>query len=349
MKGEKAKHGACSFFFVKEIVSSLAKGATLILIWPVWSYYQKFRCEVRYLTGHGMGRVKQRKEFIKNNIISSRAQIIEICSEATFQPLLQLYLLLPNLMCFEYSDLFQKDIYTFFSDVPRLQFCAIFTSCLSLSWSFNAYQTSKKTGALDFDANLWGRLVLLASCICLITSRLFVFVFLAYCFGDGEFWPLVVFVFCHMLLMAGFHWLTAKTFSIKKNFIFVTNKTLQKIYQCLLNGISNIYIHNDILALPSDEENVTKRPKRSNSDKNTKFLALVTYWKQPIVETIFVLESLTIVVISLFLVDGLPISLVVVVVILHIVGILLKVFYYKSLHIWSAVSKRPDLPCNLNA
>ena len=342
MKQKKARHGACSSSFVKEVFSSLTQGATLILMWPIWSYYKKFRCEVRYLTGHGMGRVKHRKEFIKNNIISSRAQIIEICSEATFQPLLQLYLLLPNLVYFDYHDLVKKDLSTFFSDVPRLQFWAIFTSCMSLSWSFNAYQTSKKTGALDFDANLWGRLVLLASCICLITSRLFVFVFLAYCFGDGQFYPMVAVVVGHMLLMACFHRFTTNTFNIKTTFVFVTNKTLQYslqvFYQCLLNGVSNIFLYNDILALPSDEEDVTRRQKRPNKEES-KITAFVKEWKQPIVDTIFVLESLIIIVISLCLVEGLPMSLVIMVVVLHILGLLLKVFYYKSLHIWSGVSK----------
>ena len=333
-----------------EVFTGLTQGALLILLWPIWSYYQKFRCEVRYLTGHGMGRVKERKEFIKINIISSRAQIIEICSEATFQPLLQLYLLLPNLMYFDYRDLLEKDLSTFFSNMPRLQFWAIFTSCMSLSWSFNAYQTSKKTGALDFDANLWGRLVLLASCICLITSRLFVFVFLAYSFGDGQFYPMVAVVVGHMLLMACFHRFTTNTFNIKTTFVFVTNKTLQHslqvFYQCLLNGISNIFLYNDILALPSDEEDVTRRQKRSNKEEEeSKITAFVKEWKQPIVDTIFVLESLIIIVISLFLVEGLPRSLVMMVVILHILGLVLKVFYYKSLHIWSGVSKI-ELPCN---
>ena len=338
MKTYKARHGVCSSVFALKVFFNLTKGAILILIWPVWSHYQKFRCEVRYLTSHGEGRVKQRKEFIKNNIISSRAQIIEICSEATFQPLLQLYLLLPKMMCVDYHDLLEKDLSTFFTDVPRLQFWAIFTSCMSLSWSYNAYQTSKKTGALDFDSNLWGRLVLLASCVCLITSRLFIFVFLSYCFGDGQFYPMVIVVVFHMLFMAGFHWLTTETesFNIKTNFVFVTNKTLQRclqvFYQCLLNGISNIYLYNDILALPSEEKNVKKIP---------------TKWKQPMVDTIFVLESLVIVVISLVHVEGLPGSLVIMVVILHILGLLLKVFYYRSLHIWSGVSKNPELPCKL--
>ena len=348
MKTKKARHGVVSFSFVKEVFHGLTKGAILILFWPICAYFQKFLCEVRYLTDYGMGRVKQRKKFIKNNIISSRAQIIEICSEATFQPLLQLYLLLPNLVYFDYHHLLENDLSTFFSNVPRLQFWAIFTSCMSLSWSFNAYQTSQKTGALDFDANLWGRLVLLASCICLITSRLFVFVFLAYCFGDGQFYPMVVVVVIHMLLMTGFHWLTTDNFNIKKKFIFVTNKTLQDssqvFYQCLLNGISNIFIYNDILALPSEEKNETKA-KTSKDQSESKILAVVKKWKQAIVDTFFVLESLIIIVTSSYLVDGLPPFLVIMVVILHILGLALKVFYYKSLHIWSGMSKI-ELPCN---
>ena len=352
MKRKRGQHGPWSLSFAKRSLLNLSKGLFLIAIWPIWVYFEKSRCEYRYLTSHGEDRVKQRKKFLKNNITSSRAQIIEICSEATFQPLLQLYLLLPKLMCVDYHDLFEQDLYNFFSDVPRLQFWAIFTSCMSLSWSFNAYQTSKKTGALDFEANLGGRLVLLASCVCLITSRLFVFVFLAYCFGDGQFYPMVVLVVSHMLLMTAFHWLTTdpKAFNIKKNFAFVTNKCLlhhsQVFYQCLLNGISNIYLYNDILALPRDDE---KKEKEEKNEKNAteqnenKVLALVKEWKQIIVDVIFVLESLVIVSTSVYLVDGLPIPLVVGVVILHALGLTLKAVYYKSLHIWSDLTRMPNL------
>ena len=149
--------------------------------------------------------------------------------------------------------------------------------------------------------------------------------------------------------MTGFHWLTTETFNIKKKFIFVTNKTLQHslqvFYQCLLNGVSNIFLYNDILALPSDEEDVTRRQKRSDNEEESTIKAFVKAWKQPIVDAIFALESLIILVISVCLVDGLPKSLLTMVVILHILGLVLKVFYYTSLHIWSGVSKI-ELPCN---
>ena len=62
-------------------------------------------------------------------------------------------------------------------------------------------------------------------------------------------------------------------------------------------------------------------------------------------DAIFALESLIIIVISVCLVEGLPKSLLTMVVILHILGLVLKVFYYTSLHIWSGVSKI-ELSCN---
>ena len=107
--------------------------------------------------------------------------------------------------------------------------------------------------------------------------------------------------------MTGFHWLTTDTFNIKKKFIFVTNKTLQHslqvFYQCLLNGVSNIFLYNDILALPNEEKNVTTKPKRSKDQNESKILAFVKRWKQPIVDAIFALESLIIIVISVCLVN----------------------------------------------
>ena len=333
---KKDEFGRCSIKYIVQLLGSLAKGAGLIVIWPIWSYIQKARCEYGYLTSHGENRVKERKEFLVNNIVSSRAQIIEICSEATFQPLLQLYLLFPKLMCFDYNDLLGVDIGTFFLNVPKLQLYAIVTSCLSLSWSFNVYLASKKTGALDFDANLWGRLVLLASCVCLITSRLFVFVFLAYCFGDGQFYPMVVVVVSHMLLMAAFHWYTTASFNIKSKSLFVFSKRMhnfsQVFYQCLLNGISNIYLYNDIVALP----NIMTQEKKTTVQRRSRHL--ITKWKQPIVDAFLFLESLAIVIISLYCVENLPRQIVIVVMVLHIVGLILKVVYYKTLHIWSGLS-----------
>ena len=314
---------------------SLAKGAGMILIWPIWSHGQKFLSQGLYLTSHGQERIKQRKEFLRHNIISSRSSIVEICTEATFQPLLQLYLLLPKLLSEDYHSLLEQDISDFFSDVPRLQFWAIVTSCLGLSWSFNAYQTSKKTGALDFEANLWGRLVLLASCICQITSRLFVFVLFAYACGDGHFYPMVVFVVSHMLFMTLLYKLTTEPSDFNNRSDFACFKpndctnSLQKFYQCLLNGISNIFLFNDILPLPCEGKTQNRSEKQRERTKK----------RQVLVDAILAFESIILIIISASLVKGIPPYLITTVVTLHALGLILKVVYYKNLHIWSGRQK----------
>ena len=325
---------------------------TLITFWPIWSHFRKFRCEGRYLTSHGKARVKQRAKFIRKTIVSSRAQIVEICSEATFQPLLQLYLLLPKMMCFnEYHNLLEEDLSSFFSNVPKLQFWAIFTSCLSLAWSFNSYQASKKYGALDFKSNLWGRLVLLTSCICLITSRLFVFVLLAYCFGDGHFYPMVSIVIVHMIIMSIVHYVTTPTkrYNIETNLLIVKSEKIQVIlqvgYQCLLNGISNIYLYNHILPLPekadkrkrteTGSDNPTKSRKDTESSQKTFRESLIQDKRQVAIDMMFAIVSLIIVIISSVRVEGIPIEVYLMIAFLQILGVLLKVVYYKTLHIWS--------------
>ena len=272
--------------------------------------------------------------------------MIEICSESSFQPLLQLYLLLPNLMCFNYSNLLEEDLSSFLSNVPKLQFWAIFTSCLSLSWSVNVYQALKKRGALDFRVNLFGRILLLVYCICQVTSRLFAFVLFAYSFGDGNFYPLIVLVTCHILIMAIIHWITTDNFDMKKtDHLFLTDKTLlyglQAFYQSLLNGISNIYIYNNIL-LHSRRENQTlvKIHTIDNSQHNILrdqhiVVLFLKKWKQLVVDLIFSFEHLIIITCSSVLIDGLPTGLLASVAGLYFLGLAFKVIYYKNFHIWS--------------
>ena len=134
-------------------------------------------------------------------------------------------------------DLDEQSASDFFSNLRNLQFWSILTSCISLAWSFTLYQSIKKRGALDFDANPLGRLILLFSNIFQISSRLVAFVLFAYSWGDGNFWPAFVFVLLHILAMAGFHF-EAKD---KETFKKIESKRMA-IFQSLLNGISNLYI-----------------------------------------------------------------------------------------------------------
>ena len=157
--------------YLKTMIRNGVTAVLYVAFWPLICHAKKFYHEGSYLTSSGEDRIKERKKFEASTIVSSRAQISEVCSEASFQPLLQLYLLLPQIMFFEYSKMFEGTVSDFFNDVPELQFWSILTSCLALAWSFSSYQATKMNGALDFTSNFAGRLVLLLSCICQISAR----------------------------------------------------------------------------------------------------------------------------------------------------------------------------------
>ena len=69
-----------------------------IIFWPFEMHRKKFLSEARFLTSYGEERVKARIEAEDATIVSGRSQMIEVCSESSFQPLLQLYLFLPTLI-----------------------------------------------------------------------------------------------------------------------------------------------------------------------------------------------------------------------------------------------------------
>ena len=131
--------------------------------------------EVTYLTSYGVERVTARKGANEGAIISSRSQMIEVCSEASFQPLFQLYLFLPTLMIsFNQTDdnafNTNQSVNDWIDKVSKLQFWSILTSCISLAWSFNFYQSVKKRGALGFGSNAIGRIILLLANIFQVSS-----------------------------------------------------------------------------------------------------------------------------------------------------------------------------------
>ena len=321
------------------MISSLAKGISLILLWPIWTRYLKFVDEGKFQTSHSAEKDQLRQKLNKTNIFSSRARMIEICSESSFQPLLQFYLLLPSMMCFNYSSLLDQDVSDFLSSVPELQFWAIVTSCLSLSWSVNVYQALKKRGALDFGANLIGRILLLAYCICQVTSRLVALVLFAYSFSDGNFYPMIVLVVCHIILMAIIHQMTTDTTQRKETLLLVKNanalRVFEVFYECLLNGISNIYIYNNILLHAGNDFDQPTNQTVEREDSCHPTLDFVIKWKQFIVDLIFGLEMLAIMICSSLLIEGIPATLLYLVSGIYILGLALKVIYYKKFHIWS--------------
>ena len=186
-----------------------------------------------------------------------------------------------------------------------------------MAWSFTFYQSVKKRGALG--VNPLVRLVLLFSNTCQISSRLVAFALLAYSWGDGNFWQAFVFVLLHILVMAAFH------FEVEDE-----ESKGMAVYQSILNGISNLYVNNLMLPLPSKWE---KKYQNKRSFK-----------RQLIVDILFVVENFTIILLA-----GLVLNIdevwpfLVFVPLAQLCGLLLKVIYYRFLHIWSSILTKADI------
>ena len=318
--------------YLKTIIRNGVTAVLYVAFWPLICHAKKFYHEGHYLTSSGEARIKERKKFEASTIVSSRAQISEVCSEASFQPLLQLYLLLPQIMFFEYSKMFEGTVSDFFNDVPELQFWSILTSCLALAWSFSSYQATKMNGALDFTSNFAGRLVLLLSCICQISARLVLFVIFAYTWGAGHFWPMVVGCFLHMLLMALIHWVTRNDAHATDELFW---KNGQVLYQCLINGISNLYVHTSIVPREIGDERRNKKEEEKEKDVHKCFKKeeMERDLKQILVDVIICAENLAIVLGAYYSTIGVETWFLVTVLAVHATGLALMVTFCFQNHI----------------
>ena len=152
-----------------------------------------------------------------------------------------------------------------------------------------------------------------------IATRLLVFVLLAYCCGDGNFWPAFAAVCVHIAFMATLHLLATEEWS------------RAAVWQAILNGISNLYLHNLILPLPTEEKKT--KLKRTNQ----------THWRQVLVDTVFIIENILVVVLA-FVSGLIPdifttglIWLLLFIILGQFFGLLLKCAYYQFFHIWSDI------------
>ena len=80
------------------------------------------------------------------------------------------------------------------------------TFCSSLAWCFTYYQATLKRGALDKDlAAIFYRVVLFLACLLQILGRIFIFVLFSYSFGKGMYYPLLIFLGVHIVIMSILH------------------------------------------------------------------------------------------------------------------------------------------------
>ena len=271
-----------------------------------------------------------------DRVVSARATIIEVAIESSFQPMLQLYLLLPLLIdqfiCYSKGQVFTAS-YNRSNLVSKIQLFSIISSVVSLSWSFSFYQSIKKKGALDFGNNMIGRILLLISNSLQISSRLLALIIYAYCFGPGIFWKMIASVLAHILVMSLLHFLTSDEWKWES----FDGKCLKIMYHSLLNGICNLYLHNWITAVGSDSDSKMRKTTTETG----------TVYRQILFETIFLLQNLAIMATAYYKLSNLPYEVMIFIAVAQIVAISTKTCYYYHHHIWSYTFKRKERARNL--
>ena len=313
-----------------KILFYLLLALLMIIFWPFWMLVKRFQNVWRASSGTTEERLDAKERNDQDLIVSARAQIIEVAIESSFQPLLQLFLLLPTLLnLFKLYD-FNETLSLFspvdvFESVERRQFWSILTSIISLSWSFTFYQAVQKKGALNFGSNFSGRLLLLVSNLLQLSTRLLVLVLYAYVCGN--FWPMIVSVIIHIIIMSILHYFTSN----QKEIETFSQKPLKVGYHCLVNGISNLYLHNWINHIDSS----TQRRKTINVKKNGTML------RQTIFDIIFLVENFVILIVAgIRFPECLTISFLITAGTCQCIGIILKMVYYKKFHIWKDAIKQ---------
>ena len=249
-----------------------------------------------------------------NAVVAHRTHMMEVCSESSFQPLLQLYLGMPALiMGFNHTSNvwnMNQSARDWFDGVAELQFWSILSSVISLSWSFSHHQAIQ----MKFGINFLGQIFLLISHIPQVSSRFITFVLFAYTCGDGNFWPLCLGVLLHIALMTViYHQFQQKSIQ-KETMLGILN-------QSLLNGAANLYLWNLIHPISRDG-----RPEERKNEQNFQY--------QAVVDTIFCLENVVIILLASLYIEGIPVEVFMYCIGGNLLVLFLKFIYYKFFHIW---------------
>eukprot|EP00095_Tigriopus_kingsejongensis_P008429 maker-scaffold1302_size49677-snap-gene-0.18 protein:Tk08429 transcript:maker-scaffold1302_size49677-snap-gene-0.18-mRNA-1 annotation:"hypothetical protein DAPPUDRAFT_43071" len=306
--------------------------AGCFLFWPIAVLFIKYISDGKYYLAKGAKRAEREKKIEASEVLYSTARVMEVSLESSFQPTIQLYIIFPVLVRTLTASSFSFRIFTVCKsdtlDFPMLkmdQTLSIITSILSLAWCFTTYHATLKRGALDKDlAALFYRSILFLSVLFQIVGRLFILVLFSYSFGPGMYFPLLIFLGGHILVMFVLHFVfsDAKKYWKKGGFL-----NLSFYHYMLGNSLANIYIHNWIRMDPLLIQYA--KPLQHVS----------TLVRQLVFDLVFAAENIVLLVIAIssniLEVQENKWTFFCVLLGFTMLGLILKCVYYRYLHIWA--------------
>ena len=298
----------------------------------------------------GLDRQKLKRKAIQYEINKSYAHLVETIIESTFQPILQWYIVFPGVYSLfqEYGqdgssstkENLRRSFFNERSFKNVLEFSSWLLSLISLSWSFTSYHSVMKKGAMSPDVNPIRKGLVFLSNLCLIFVRMNFVIFFMYSWGPGQFYPGVIAILAHVIIMGSLHMLFVKheanPCSSKIDIRTKIEIILKGIYIVIVNGLTNIYCHRFV---------ETKTEQKSKSF----ILKKPTFVRQVVFETIFLVENIAITITASMSIPVKPFDdfnarshIFALLFFIQFIGLSFKIIYYKFFHIWKDITTRFD-------
>lgn len=276
----------CCVYYALYKPFKLIVNLALLLTWPIVSFFRQAFFQLRYEASESfdkVGRHRQTSRLAKT--IGSRTQIIEVCTEASLQPLLQLYLVLANLFVWnneksviqsrtnnenirQWVDQFEA-VLEFVTDEEKRRMVSALASILAVAASYTSqYRHNKEQSVGIIPTTVYFAYICLA-----VVNRILCFEMFAFFLGPGKFHIAMAAVAFHILLMTLIHFVfsdSVKQCKRRDDQLIGGwwRQLLLVVHNCLLNGLANIYIHNNLEIFVRYDND--KKPAKLEEEKSRK-------------------------------------------------------------------------------
>ena len=220
-----------------------------MVLWQPLTALIKFYRDGKYETSSGKDKVKELRKRRYLDVAASRADLIETSIEATFEPLVQGYIIFPSIInitnrlknFYEFDQTDGKLTINQFemSSLEQVQLFSIGTSILGLVWTYSDLTSVKKHLQLDIFVSPVSRILMCIWMILQLTARLLAFMLFAVYCGPGNIYGLMIFAAVHIMLALVIHLIFSEDIAFLKK-----GRYLKFFHNVILNSFSSMFFHN---------------------------------------------------------------------------------------------------------
>ena len=219
-----------------------------MVLWQPLTALIKFYRDGKYETSSGKEKVKELRKRRYLDVAASRADLIETSIEATFEPLVQGYIIFPSIInitnrlknFYEFDQYDGKLKINFeMSSLEQVQLFSIGTSILGLVWTYSDLTSVKKHLQLDIFVSPVSRILMCIWMSLQVTARLLAFMLFAVYWGPGNIFSLMIFAAVHTVIALVIHLIFSEDIAFLKK-----GRYLKFFHNVILNSFSSMFFHN---------------------------------------------------------------------------------------------------------